>query len=400
MSGTDLATILAAIGAVTAAQAAVLAAVNLRRYRPMRVASEAGSEASRPLVSVCIPARNEEPNIEACVRSLLASRGARLEVLCYDDQSSDRTPAILARLAAEDPRVRLPRTVPLPAGWNGKQHACQRLADAAHGDWLLFTDADVRFEPDCVASAVAEAESGSIDLLSTFPRQVTGSLGEALLVPLIHFLLLSYLPIGRMRSTLDPAASAGCGQFLLARAAAYRASGGHARFPDSMHDGIRMPRSFRAAGFRTDLLDGSRLVSCRMYRGFAATWRGFAKNAFEGLGSVGLLALITVLHLVGHVLPWAIVLGGLLGQCSPAATALAGIAIVLAVAERALLSRRFAQGWTTVLLHPLGILTMTVLQWWSWALALTGRRSWKGRSGTACPIEPSTPEGEATSRPC
>ncbi len=380
MTGGDWATLPAAASAAIAAQAAILAAVNLRRYRPMRVVSDRRVDEPLPLVSVCIPARNEEANIEACVRSILGSRSARVEVLCYDDQSSDRTPAILARLAAEDRRVRLPRTVPLPSGWNGKQHACQRLAEAALGDWLLFTDADVRFEPDCIASAVAEAEEGRLDLLSTFPRQRTGTLGEALLIPLIHFLLLSYLPFGRMRSTLDPAASAGCGQFLLARAGAYRASGGHARFPDSMHDGIRMPRSFRAAGLRTDLLDGSQLVSCRMYRGFVATWRGFAKNAFEGLGSVGLLVLITVLHLIGHVLPWGLLAGWAMGVVPPAAAALATAAILAGLSERCLLARRFAQGWPTVMLHPIGILAMTALQWWSWLLAISGQRSWKGRT--------------------
>ncbi|MDZ4754290.1 MAG: glycosyltransferase family 2 protein, partial [Phycisphaerae bacterium] len=242
-------------GAAFALQAAILGLVNLRRYRR---AAHAPPDL-RASVSVCIPARNEESNIETCVRSVLANAtatGLAVEVLCYDDQSTDQTPRILAALAAEDERVRLVPTVSLPKDWNGKQHACWRLAGAARHDWLLFTDADVRFAPDALRRAIHEAERHNAALLSTVPQQIAGTVGEALLIPLIHVLLLSYLPMGRMRRTLDPAASAGCGQFLLARADAYRAAGGHAVFRASMHDGIKMPRAFRAAGFRTDLFDG------------------------------------------------------------------------------------------------------------------------------------------------
>lgn len=372
------------VGAILAAQAMVLGLVNLARYR--RSPKDAALAGERS-ISVCIPARNEEANIEACVRSLLAngrdagSKSLSIEVLCYDDQSTDATPAILARLAAEDARVRIAHTLPLPAGWNGKQHACWRLAQEARGEWLLFTDADVRFAPDALRRSVATAESMDVALLSTVPLQIVGTFGEALAVPMIHMLLLSYLPIGRMRRTADPAASAGCGQFLLARADAYRATGGHSRFADSMHDGIRMPRLFRAGGYRTDLFDGTDLVACRMYRGFTATWRGFAKNAFEGLGSVTLLVVLTLMHLIGHAWPWCFLLWSL-ATARPAdlATVAAVIAVACSAIERVALARRFAQPLWIALAHPLAILLMTAMQWHSLWLALRGRRSWKGRT--------------------
>lgn len=378
---TDPITIVAGIGAVVALQALFLGLVNLRRYgRPSPQEGDAGPA----LVSICIPARNEEANIEACVRSLLASEGVRIEVLAYDDQSTDRTPAILAALQAADARVRAPATVPLPEGWNGKQHACARLAEAAKGSWLLFTDADVRFEPSCVATTLREATERNVALLSTFPRQVTGTPGEALVVPLIHFMLLSYLPIGRMRRTLDPAASAGCGQFLFVRADAYRASGGHAAFRASMHDGIHMPRSLRRAGFRTDLFDGTDLVRCRMYRGFAETWRGFAKNAFEGLGGVGLLLLVTFLHVVGHVLPPVLLVAAAwTGRVPMSAILLAGLAYGAALLQRTAFALRFRQSLASALLHPVGIALTIAVQWYSLYLAKTGRRAWKGRLGRA-----------------
>ena len=312
-------------------------------------------------------------------------------MLVYDDQSTDQTPAILARLAAADPRVKRVQTHPLPDAWNGKQHACWRMSQAAAGHWFLFTDADVRFEPGCMGLAVREAVARNLGLLSTFPRQIVGTPSEALLVPMIFFLLFSYLPMGRMRRTREASTSAGCGQFLLVRADAYAASNGHAAFKDSMHDGIKMPRAVRRAGFSTDLFDATDLCSVRMYRGLASTWRGFAKNAYEGLGSVGLLAFITVLHAVAHVLPWLIVLAGAvllasgragrwpLGPWDPPAGLFALLAIALAVGQRAMLARAFRHPWWTPLSHPIGVMLMTAVQWHSLALHLLGRRAWRGR---------------------
>lgn len=397
------------VGASIAAMALAMTLRNLRLYRPAPGLEEARRTIgdSPPRVTVCIPARNEEANLEACIRSVLGKDGPEgsypnLSVLVYDDQSEDATPAVLARLAAADPRVRPVMTHggSPPAGWNGKQWACDvmgRQAAAERAQWLLFTDADVRFEPGAVWRAVAEAmradreknEAGvDIGLLSTFPRQLTGSMGEALLVPMIHFILLSYLPFDRMRATNDPATSAGCGQFLLVRGDAYLAAGGHAACRDSMHDGIKLPRAVRRAGFRTDLFDGTDLAWCRMYRGGAAAWRGFAKNAFEGVGSVPLLAVMTVVHLLGHVLPWAyLALAVVNGGDDRVAVGLAGLAVVCSLVQRGALADRFLQSPVGAALHPVGVVAMTLVQWHSLYLTITGKRAWRGRTGVEVAVE-------------
>ncbi|MEO1007304.1 MAG: glycosyltransferase family 2 protein [Planctomycetota bacterium] len=376
--------------------ALALTLANLRLYCPSPAdATSPESDSDAPLVSVCVPARNEEANIEACVRSLLAGDVERIEVLVYDDQSDDDTPRILERLAAEDHRVRPLAAVPLPEGWNGKQHACWRCAAEARGSMLLFTDADVRFEPDCIRRALAawralddakgpggREPEAPLGLVSTFPRQITASLGEALLVPMIFFVLFAYLPMFRMRGTTDPAASAACGQFLLVSRGCYDALGGHTAFKDTMHDGVMMPRAARRAGYRTDLFDGTDLASVRMYAGWTATWRGFAKNAFEGLGSLGLLVALTVMHLLGHALPWLVGLAGVIrGQWADPSPGLvlAGVAIALQVLQRLLLAARFRLPLATAVLHPLGVLAMTAVQWDSLRRHATGTRSWRGR---------------------
>ena len=379
---------LGAASLAASAQALLVGIANMRRYRPAPALAEIADSTRATRVAVSIPARNERGNIEACVRSVLASTEVDVRAFVYDDESTDGTGEIVARLAAEDARVVVVPRRALPAGWNGKQHACFRMAE--HGlardpaiGWFLFTDADVRLAPDAVARALGFAQRADAALVSTVPREETGSIGEMLLVPLIHFVLMGYLPLGRMRATRDPAASAACGQFILVSRAAYAASGGHEGFRDSMHDGVKFPRAVRRAGFGTDLYDGTESVSCRMYRGFRETWRGFGKNAYEGLGNPGLLAFITVWHVVGHLVPWAVVGVAVAGGASRgevrAGLALAVGAIACALLFRVLLCLRFRQSWRNVPLHPLSIATLTAVQWWSLWLDRTGRRGWKGR---------------------
>ncbi|MGP1346694.1 MAG: glycosyltransferase [Phycisphaerales bacterium] len=341
-----------------------------------------------PTVFVCIPARNEQANIESCVRRVLASTYPSLRVLVYDDQSTDETPAILARLIAEDPRLSTIPTAPLPDGWVGKMHACHQLGTHAarraesDEDRILFIDADVSLEPDAIEQAMRTALAHHTDLLSTFPRQVLGTTPERLVVPMIHFILFSYLPMPMMRRSNSPGLSAACGQFLLISAPAYRAIEGHTSFKDSMHDGIKMPRAVRAAGRTTDLFDATETVSCRMYDSWSSTWRGFAKNAYEGLGSPILLLLFTAMHITGHILPWAFLIAApfLTEPPSPIQLALAAAAIALNITQRLILSRAFKHPLWIALAHPISIALMTIIQWHSFILSLTNRRTWRGRT--------------------
>jgi len=313
-------------------------------------------------VSVCVPARNEAANIQACVQSILASEHVAVEVLVYDDQSQDETPAIIASMSARDARCRSVPTAPMEAGWNGKQWGCEQMGQASSAQWLLFTDADVRFAPHAVALGLQCAQDSDSDLVSTFPRQMCGSVGEAMVVPLIHFMLLGYLPMALMRSD------------------ARLRAGGHRAFKNSMHDGIQLPRAVRAVGGRTDLFDATDVLSVRMYKGFAATWKGFAKNAFEGLGSMTTLLVFTTLHVLGHVVPAALLVAWLCGmQLPPIALGCFLAALLAGILTRALLAIRFHQPWIGVALHPATMLLMTVIQWRSWWLAKTGRRAWRGR---------------------
>lgn len=368
------AVVLAAVALTLAALPALLFLANLRRYRP---APPAGPGPA-PAVSLLVPARNEQASIGACLEAALASRGVTLEVIVLDDASEDDTAAVVRALAARDPRLRLETAPPLPPGWCGKQHACHVLSGLARHPLLAFVDADVRLAPDGLARLAAFLHTSGADLVSGVPRQETGTLMEKMLIPLVHFILLGFLPLGRMRRSSHPAYAAGCGQLFLARRDAYDASGGHAGIRTTLHDGIRLPRAFRAAGRRTDLCDATDLAVCRMYRGGGEVWRGLAKNATEGLAAPARIVPATLLLLGGQVLPFGLLAAA--ARLPWSAVAVAAVAAALAYLPRVAGVLRFRQSPTGAVLHPLGVTVLLAIQWYALLARLVGRPArWKGR---------------------
>jgi len=364
-----------------AAIPALLTLFNLKVFLP---ASKQGRVFEEPAVSVMVPARNEAAAIEPCVRAILASRDVELEVVVLDDASTDGTDAIVRQLAEQDARVRLIRGRPLPSGWCGKQHACAQLAEAATHETWVFLDTDVRLSPDAVRRCVAFLDASRASLVSGFPRQMTGSFLEWLLLPLIHFVLLGFLPIARSRMDNSPGLAAGCGQLFITRRGDYLRAGGHTAIRASLHDGIKLPRAFRRAGLRTDIFDATDIASCRMYTRSLDVWKGLSKNATEGIGSPATIVPFTILLAGGQMLPWVLVAWGLATgwQGWPAWTvAAAVVAVALSSLPRILAAGRFRQSFTSVLAHPLGILVFLAIQWVALGRRLLGlQTSWRGRS--------------------
>ena len=339
---------------------------NLRLYRTPPPASR------RPAVSVLIPVRNEEANVAAACACVLASTGVELELVVLDDHSTDCTAEILRGIA--DPRLRVAEAPPLPPGWSGKQHACAALAALARHELVVFVDADVRLAPDAVSrmAGYMQANPGT-GLASGFPAQVTLTWSERLLLPLIHFLLIGFLPMAGMQRSLSPGFGAGCGQLFIARAEAYRRAGGHAAIRASLHDGLMLPRAFRRAGIMTGLFDATAFASCRMYSSAAGVWEGLTKNATEGMAKPLALPIWTAILGGGQVLPSVLVLA------APSAPAVAALAASLGL--RLALAARFRQPWLSALLHPLGVAALLVVQWAALLRRARGRpATWRGRA--------------------
>ena len=412
--------ILAMFALVTAAIPCGLFLMNLAVYRPLHSSRRAEAPTAIPHsalrtphfqnesppaggceISVLIPARNEEQNLRATLEAALANRGIEFEVIVLDDHSTDGTAKIVSEMSARDARLRLEPAPPLPAGWCGKQHACHVLARLARHPLLVFIDADVRLAPDALSRMAgfmarnAGLRSGKSDaatndtpgrrpafqgtaLASGVPRQELGTFSERLLIPLIHFILLGFLPMRAMRRTQSPAFSAGCGQLFIARRDAYQACGGHAQLRDSLHDGLKLPRVFRRAGFNTDLFDATDIATCRMYHTNAGTWRGLGKNATEGLAAPATILPMTALLVLGQIVPFALLFLTAPGSWAFIFSAMGG---GLAVLPRVVAARRFRQSWPGALLHPLGVFLLLGIQWQALLKKILGQpMQWKGRA--------------------
>ena len=357
---------LAVAALVLAVLPLLLALWNLTLYRRPEPAS------GRPSISVLIPVRNEERNVGAAVEAVLASEDVALELVVLDDGSTDRTRAILASIS--DRRLRVATAPPLPPGWSGKQHACAALGALAQHDLMVFVDADVRRAPDALARMAGFMQRRpKLSLASGFPRQTVATWSERLLLPLIHFLLLGYLPMAQMNRSAAPSLGAGCGQLIIARRPAYERAGGHAAIRSSLHDGIMLPRAFRAAGLMTGLFDATAFATCRMYQSSGEVWEGLTKNATEGMAKPVALPIWTLILGGGQVLP------AILLTLSPGP--LAAAALACGIGLRLVLAWRFRQPVLSAVLHPLGVAALLLVQWASLLRALRGRPStWRGRA--------------------
>lgn len=353
---------------------------NLGLYRDPPAAS--GIEG----VSVLIPARNEESSIAACVNAALRSEGVELEVIVFDDHSEDRTAAIVREIACEDRRVTVASAPVLPPGWCGKQFACSVLAGLATRPVLCFLDADVRLQRDGLARMIAALRTSDASLISGFPRQVTVTPMEQLLLPLMHFILLGFLPLERMRRSKDPRLGAGCGQLFVADREAYQRAGGHEAIRKSRHDGLMLPRTFRRAGFVTDLCDATSVADCRMYRNSREVFAGLSKNATEGLAAPGRIVPFSIILLLGQVFPPVLLVYGFVNALPASILVVAALGTFAAYFPRIVAVSRFKQPLAAALFHPAAIVILLGIQWLALLRALLRLPAqWKGRSYSATP---------------
>jgi chlorobactene glucosyltransferase len=328
-------------------------------------------------VSILIPARNEARNIEACVRAALAARSVA-EVVVYDDGSTDETPDILARIAAEDPRLRVAQGTGLPAGWVGKPHACHQLGRLAREPWLLFLDADVIVAPDGVEALLDTRERWGADLLTAVPRQIMGSFPESVLMPLLHLTYAAWLPLVLVPWARDARLTAANGQVVLASREAYDRFGGFEAVKQEVVDDVALVRVVKRVGLLAVFADGRHAASCRMYRSFDEIWRGFSKNLHEGVGSTPGLAVVLALHLWAFVLPYVALGAGLVVGGPWLWAGLVGVSANLAL--RIGLAARFRHPAVSVLAHPVAVVVLMGIAVNSWRWVRANRVQWAGRT--------------------
>lgn len=232
------------------------------------------------LVSVLIPARNEENNIVKCIEGVLGQDYQNKEIIVLDDNSTDRT-LELASSFKEDV-VKIIKGKELHSGWLGKNWACNQLAEQAKGEYLLFIDADVDIRSTVISSAVVELERSNSSLLSIFPTQIIRSFGEHLIVPLMNWLLLTFLPLKFVYSTASKSFVAANGQFMLWRKQDYLKLEGHYKVKSSVVEDMELARLVKQNHIKVKTMLGGELVYCRMYNSFSDSYNGFQKNFYAG----------------------------------------------------------------------------------------------------------------------
>lgn len=338
-----------------------------------------------PLVSVIIPARNEERNLRACLQGALAQRGARIQVVVVDDHSEDATLEIAREMARGDSRILALRLDELPAGWTGKTYALHRGAAASAGEWLLFIDADVSIAPDAVAAAAAFATAASVDVLSLSPFQRCEGFWERLLQPLVFDLLNARYDLRAVNDPESPAAAAN-GQFIMVRRPAYFEIGGHGAVRNHVVEDVALALKAKRLGFRIYFANTRSLAETRMYRDFTGIWEGWSKNLFRLVSSGRSGALGTV---AGQLFLWVVPFGTLVG--SPAVSGYneplgllplisGGVAVACLVGSAACLLSQIGGAPRYALLLPLGRLMLVAMIVHSWYLHISGRGvQWKGR---------------------
>jgi glycosyltransferase involved in cell wall biosynthesis len=313
-------------------------------------------------VSLLVPARNEAHTLPQTLPLLLA-QGAH-EVIVLDDASSDGTAEVLAAQRG----LRTLAGKPLPEGWNGKNWACWQLAEAASGDILVFTDADVYWEPGALAALLDLTERHDAVYASVWPRQRTETLGERLAVPVIDTVLLGLLPYPLVARTTDALFAAGNGQCMFWTRSAYRQVGGHAAFRGEVLEDVRMGQRAKERGLKLVLALGGELLSTRMYRSQAELLEGFSKNILAAHGgSRALLVASLLLHTLLYTLSWGLIFVNPLWLV-PAA---------LGLFQRALTAYKTHRSPLEAFLQPLSAYPL-----WRVALRALARRgyTWKGRS--------------------
>ena len=337
-----------------------------------------------PFVSVLVPARNEENNIESCITSLLHQDYNNYELIVLNDGSNDRTREILEELQRSNigSRLRIIEGKPLPDGWHGKAWASDQLGKAARGELLLFTDADTFHSPDSLSRSVAAMEESGADMLSLTPEQKLESFWERLVVPLMYVILFCYLPLRLVRISSSPAFCFAIGQFIMCKRKMYRLINGHQAVKNDLVDDVWLCKSVKKAGGKVVVYNGLDVVRCRMYCNLKDIWQGFSKNLFAGLAynTFGLFALMLMTAGL-YIVPYFFVLTSLAGSdFSLALFWLPLVQILIALLCRLLIAHRFHQPIPEALLHVFSQIVLLGIAVNSFYLITFGDGAqWKGR---------------------
>jgi chlorobactene glucosyltransferase len=318
--------------------------------------------------SILIPVRNEEKNIGKLLNSLLAQSYTNYEIIVLDDGSTDNSQQVIEEYMEKTSRIKLIKGSELPDNWLGKNWACYQLSKHANYNLLLFIDADVVIGKNALAYSCSLIEKYNLDMISVFPTQITDSLGERLVVPLMNWLLLTFLPLKQVYKSNNRSFSAANGQFILIKKDIYEGIGTHENFKENVVEDMEIIRSVKENGKRGMTCLGNGVICAEMYSSLRDSINGFSKNFFAGFNtSRWIFLFLLILFIILFFLPIVLV-------------AWSGIYLILVgiiIIERILVSTLSKENiFYNIMLHPFQILIMFMI-----GLKSLSRKKkvWKGR---------------------
>lgn len=331
----------------------------------------------QPLISILVPMRNEARNVGNCITMLKNLSYENLEIIIYEDQSTDHTYPLLQQEIGEDARFQVIRGVPLKEGWIGKVHACSQLRQHAHGQYLAFIDADVTLHTHTLTNALARAKQYNASLVTGFPKFHYVNWLDQLLIPMMHFIVYFHLPIALANFTTIPSTSAANGAFMFFKATSYDQVGGHEAVKSSLVEDIHIAQRLKRHGFRVLLTNITDYVQCQMYETSKETWEGFTKNIFVGIGrSIPIAIGLTIFYTLFYIMPFIFVFYGItIGQL------LFMLPYAITVVHRMICDLTSKTPFYYSLAIPASAMVLVCILWRSIFLSKTGEAyTWKGRS--------------------
>lgn len=321
-------------------------------------------------VSILIPARNEAENIIKLLASIKNQDYKNYEVLVLDDNSEDETYDVVAQFFGQAPGFRIVKGKELPKGWLGKNFACHQLAALATGEFFLFLDADEFIKPGFINSLLMRMELGNLSLLSVFTTQYMVTFGEKVTVPLMHYILLSLLPLRLVKLFKNPMFAAASGQCMFFDAENYKTNNWHEQVRSEVVEDVEIMKLLKQQQFKVEALLSNNSIYCRMYGGLQDAINGFSKNLLAGFGKNILVLLVYLaLVIVGPIL--------LVFNFNPALWVLPMALILLGRVMISLLSGQ--KVLENLLLHPIQMAFFFIIALISIQKHLFKTGTWKGR---------------------
>lgn len=326
------------------------------------------------LVSILIPARNEEKNIEKALLSSINQTLQEIEIIVLDDNSVDNTSNLVRQIIStyKNKKIKLISGSPLPMNWNGKSWACFNLYKASKGNYLLFIDADVCLDKYAVEIALNKMIKNKLDLLTIIPNQITLHLGESILVNVfMEWFVTTFLPIKLSNSLNKNPLTAACGQFMLFKRDSYVSIRGHSCVGPNIVEEREIAIKMREKKFKVGLFLTNNLVHCKMYENFKAAFNGFSNTFFPGskLNPI-LFMILTIIIFLSQTLPF------IFYKLHHYFFIGAVLIIIQEILHSLIFKKHF---YTNLILHPVKMLFFLQAATLSCIKTLKGNIEWKGR---------------------